>query len=90
MFTSSLFQGIVVSLTNYLLKSTDYKSFPCYFLLTYLWINQYIYYNDLMRDNFILFLKLDLEKDKLLDLYGWTSLLITIQHKNVKIQQVSY
>lgn len=43
-----------------------------------------------MRDNFILFLKLDLEKDKLLDLYGWTSLLITIQHKNVKIQQVSY
>ena len=42
-----------------------------------------------MHDNFILFLKLDLEMDNLLDLYGWTSLSIIIEHKNVKIQQIS-
>ena len=42
-----------------------------------------------MHDNYILFLKLDLEMDNLLDLYGWTSLLIIIEHKNVKIQQIS-
>ena len=43
-----------------------------------------------MHDNFMLFLKLDLEMDKLLDSYGWTSILIPIEHKNVKIQQISY
>lgn len=42
------------------------------------------------HDNFKLFLKIDLETDKLLDSYCWTSLLILIQHKNVKIQQISH